>query len=121
MGLMGPVAAEKMGISRDMAGSSAQESDDFEHKDENEVQENELGIPIGSFTTSFDGFDMKERAVWLNDYRYELYPGFKVIGKHTKRGTLASIPSGATVSVVVKENNSNPMTPYLVEIRRGRE
>ena len=117
IGQVGSVAAEK----RISNSGGANLSDEVELENEIEPQMSKLGIPIGSFTVGFGGFDMQERAIWLNDYRYELYPGYKVIGKRLKRERIESIQEGEMVQVFVKENRKNPMTPYLVEIKRSGE
>ena len=117
MGLMGQAAAEKKISVSGLPVTSAQQSRGFERKDKVESQIVD-GVPARRFTASFSGYDLKERAVWLGDSRFELYPGYKVVGKHSKRGTLSSIQLNEMVDVVVKENKKKPSTPYLVEIRR---
>ena len=120
MGLMGQVVAEEKITARGMSDSHGQQAEEYEEEGEVEPQTNDQGIPVGRFTASFDGYDEKSRSVWLNDFRYELYPGYKVIGKHSKRASLSSILFGERVDVVVEANSKSPTTPYLVEIRRRK-
>lgn len=78
----------------------------------------EEGTPIGQVVGSFDGYDMKKRAVWINDYRYELYPGFKVYDKRSRISSLESITMGEEVVFIARPNRKDPKAPYVVEIRR---
>jgi len=78
---------------------------------------NKAGVPIGRFSSSFDGVELKSRAVWLNDFRYELKSGYKVLDQRARRINISSIPIGQQVEVVVKDNSRNAMIPFLVELR----
>jgi len=82
-----------------------------------QYRNNEQGIPVGQFQAIFDGVDLKNRAIWLNDYRYKLYPGYKAIDKRLRSINLSSIPLGGEVVVIIEENPQEPMIPYLVKLR----
>ncbi|MCF6282119.1 MAG: hypothetical protein L3J28_07895 [Candidatus Polarisedimenticolaceae bacterium] len=100
--------------------SSRSPTQQFFEDDEREPSLNEQGIPIGRFSTYYDGVDLKNRSIWLSDYRYNLKAGYRVFGKHSTRISLSSIPLGQQVDVVIKDNSNNTMVPYLVEIRVRR-
>ena len=101
-------------------GDARSSTQQFFEDDEREPSLNEQGLPIGRFSAYFDGVDLKNRSIWLSDYRYELKSGYRVFGKHSKRISLSSIPLGQQVDVVIKDNSNNLMMPYLVEIRVRR-
>lgn len=107
-GLSQNAMAERAAISSQSHGEYADEPE--EHSEE--------GTFAGQTSGSFDGYDLKKRIVWIGDMRYELYPGFKVINKRSKKSSLEAIPAGEEVSFVTKPNRNNPATPYVLEIRR---
>ena len=85
-----------------------------------EVRNNKQGVPVGRFRAIFDGADLKRRAVWLNDFRYELYPGYKAVDGRSKPISLSSIPLGEYVYVVIEKNANKPTTPYLVRLKYAK-
>jgi hypothetical protein len=101
-------------------GSANRSNSREESSHQKEHRNNAQGVPIGQFEATFDGVDLKNRAIWLNDFRYTLYPGYKAINHRSRSINISSIPQGARVNVVVENNSKNPITPYLIELRYKR-
>jgi hypothetical protein len=95
---------------------SNQRAANVQQNEYSQRKNNKQGVPVGQFRAILDGVNLKNRAIWLNDYRYKLYPGYKAVDKQSQPINLSSIPSGGQVYVVIKENVQEPITPYLVKL-----
>ncbi len=95
---------------------SNQRTADVQQNEHLQRRNNKQGVPVGQFKAILDGVNLKNRAIWLNDYRYKLYPGYKAVDKRSRPINLSSVPLGGQVYVVIKENIQEPMTPYLVKL-----
>jgi uncharacterized lipoprotein YehR (DUF1307 family) len=69
-------------------------------------------------TGSFDGVDLKEKLIWVNDTVYAMESNVKVKGTSTKVGLLSDLKQGEVVKVYLMPNEDDPSVPFVTLIER---
>lgn len=65
----------------------------------------------------FDGLNLKDKRIWVDDTVYLLDSGVKVVGTSTKLGLITDIKQGEQVRIIVRPGESGTI-PYVTQIYR---
>ena len=76
------------------------------------------GADEASRSGAFHGFDAALGVVWIDDHRYRLHPGAKVVGNSTKLGLASAIKHGEIVEFSIIPDSKDPRRKLILEIRR---
>lgn len=66
----------------------------------------------------FDGLDLKQRFIWINDTVYALDRTVKIKGTSTKLGLLSDLKAGEELKATLAPNEKTPSIPYVLMIER---